>query len=375
MAPLLSLSSSLRESIAERLSNFRKDVTIASKDCEKGGIDPRTAGPRKSPSLLFRLWNAVARSSPKPFRRPKEETPPNATNRVEEMPFPDFGFHPLQPYYVPTSKIKERRENLLHEASALRFSAAGDGSALDNQVAHKTATPDMVAGRRREGDYFKECGKNVNPRIGLGEINIDEFPTFREDNNHHHLLHGVGVPPLKPWERRVRAVSWTDSIKEYAGGLGHVCHSGERPISDCFRSLTTKDFGDGNVDPGTDPNTEDSARGIPTLRLLCSQTGFGERPQFEQGREDLMNDWETATLLMEEFSSADRSVRRLKRKKIALGIRDRNIFKRKSAPEEPLGEHQMWKEETGAEGDAVCSSGEDDSRDSGELDSDTNNQY
>ncbi|PWW80051.1 hypothetical protein C7212DRAFT_305632, partial [Tuber magnatum] len=219
-------------------------------------------------------------------------------------------------------------------------SAPGDGSAMDSSVVHETVAPDMIAGRRWEGSYFKECGKNLNPRIGLGEIKIDEFPAFIEDNYHHLLLlHGVGFQPLKSLERRERVVSWTNSIREYAGGLGHVYHSGERPVSDCFRSLTAKDFGDGKTAPGTDVNTRKSVRAIPTLRLLSSRTGFGQRPQFEDDHENLVNDWEAAMRLMEEFSGADHSVRRLKRKKNILGIRDKNI-KGKNPAKEPLGEHQ-----------------------------------
>jgi len=58
-------------------------------------------------------------------------------------------------------------------------SAPGDSSVTDSRVVPETVAPNMVARRRWEGDYFKECWKNVSLRIGLGEINIDgHYPNF-----------------------------------------------------------------------------------------------------------------------------------------------------------------------------------------------------
>ncbi|KAG0134699.1 hypothetical protein HOY82DRAFT_553601 [Tuber indicum] len=376
----------LRQTIAEWLSNSRKDVTIASKVCEKGGIDPKTSRLKKSPSLLFRLWNTVAKSPPESFHPREEETPLIA--KVEEVLLHDSQSHPLQPYYVPASKIKKHRENLLYEASVLKFwgiihddtvmvdtlDAPGGGSVMDSRVVPETVAPDMIAGRRWEGDHFKEYGKNVNPRIGLGGISIDEFPTSREANN-HPPIHLAGPQPLESLQRRERVVSWTNSIQEYAGGLGHVCRTGERPVSDCFRSLTTMGFGDGNVAPDTDIKPGEFVRRTPTLHSLSSQTGFGQRPQFEQDHEDLVNDWETAVRLMEELSIAERSESRLRRKKKILGIRDKNISKGKNPAEEPLDHgYQKSEENTGVEGDAIYISGEDDSSDY-EDDSCTDGEY
>ncbi|RPA97306.1 hypothetical protein L873DRAFT_1124715 [Choiromyces venosus 120613-1] len=387
MAPLVFLLS-LRQGIAEWLSNSRKDATIASRVYEKGGIDSKTARLKKSPSLLFRLWNTVSQSQspPKPFQVPEEETP-LITRVEEEILVHEFGSHPLQPYYAPASKVKKQRESLLYEASVLRFwgiihddtvmldmtIALDEGLLMDSRVVVETVAPDMIAGRRWEGDYFKECGKNVNPRIGLGEINIDEFPISREYGN-PRLRHLSGFQPLKSLERRERVVSWTDSIQEYAGALGHVCHSGERPVSDCFRSLTTKEFGDENTAPGTDINLGKSVRRIPTLSLLSSRTGFGQRPQFEQDHKSLMDDWETAMRLMDEFSSAERSGRCLKRKKKILGIRDQSIFKGKNPAGEPLDRGYQQLGDTSVEDDVDYSSGEDDPSDYEALDS-TDDEY
>ncbi|KAG0636882.1 hypothetical protein HOY80DRAFT_1138749 [Tuber brumale] len=381
MAPLI-FSLAPRQTIAEWLSNSRRDVIIASKVYEKGGIDPKTARLKKSPSLLYRLWNTVAQSPSESFHPREGETPLIA--KVETVLLHDFQSHPLQPYYAPASKIKKQRENLLYEASVLRFwgiihddtvmvetsDAPGGGSAMDSRVVHETIAPDMIAGRRWEGDHFKKCGKNVNPRIGLGGI---KFPTSRGNNN-CPLIHLAGPQPLGPLQRRERVVSWTDSIQEYAGGLGHVYHSGERPVSDCFRGLATMDLGDGNVAPDTDINPRELVR-TPTLHLLSSRTGFGQRPQFEQDHENLMNDWETAVRLMEELSIAERSGSRLRRKKKILGIRDKSISKGKNPAEEPFDHgYQAFEENTGVEGDDVCSNGEDDSSDY-EDDSCTDDEY
>lgn len=53
------------------------------------------------------------------------------------------------------------------------YSALGDSLVTDSRVFPETVALNMVARRWWEGDYFKECWKNVSLRIGLGEINVD----------------------------------------------------------------------------------------------------------------------------------------------------------------------------------------------------------
>ena len=191
MAPLVS-TFSLPQSTSERLSSPRKDAAIASELYKKGGIDPRTARLRKRPSVLFRLWNAVLQPRPKPFHLPEEETRPIAS--VEEtLVANDFESHPLYPYYTSAPKVNKQRGNLPHEASVFRYlgithkdgvmvdmcSAPGDGPVMDSSAVPETVGPDAIAGGRWEADYFKGCGKNVRPKIGHGEINIDgHYPVF-----------------------------------------------------------------------------------------------------------------------------------------------------------------------------------------------------
>jgi len=171
-------------------------------------------------------------------------------------------------------------------------------------------------------------------------------------------------------------VSWTDSIQEYSGGLGNVYHSGERPISDCFRSLTTQDFGNGSAALSMDINPGEPVRRIPRLPPLDPRSGPGQRSQFEQDHEDLLSDWEIAVRFMEELSSAEGSGVGLKRKRKILGIRDKSIFEGKNPEGEPLDYgYQQLGERTDVEGDLVYSSGEDDPSDYGEFDSDTDDEY
>jgi len=62
----------------------------------------------------------VSQSSSKPFYFTKEETP--VISEVEEILRNDFGLHLLPPYYYnPASGVKKQPENLLREASVLRF--------------------------------------------------------------------------------------------------------------------------------------------------------------------------------------------------------------------------------------------------------------
>jgi len=189
MVPLISIFS-LPQSIAERLSSPKKDAAIASEVYKKGNIDPRTARLKKRPGLLFRLWNSVSQYRSKPLHPLEQETRPITS--VEKTLANDFESHPLQPYYASASEVKRQRENLLHETSILRYlgithkdtvivnmcSAPGNGPVVDSRVP-KTVAPEVIGGMRWEADYFKECGRNVRPRIGHGEIIIDgHYPVF-----------------------------------------------------------------------------------------------------------------------------------------------------------------------------------------------------
>ena len=169
----------------------------------------------------------------------------------------------------------------------------------------------------------------------------------------------VGCKLLGPNEKRRRAVSWTDSIQEYAGGLGSVHHSGERPVSDCFRSLTTSNpILDENAPPVPGDGSPGTRR-IPTLRSLSSRTGFGQRPQFEQDQRNLISDWEAAMRLMEEFSNAERARRRMQRRRV-LGAKNQNVQKGEDAGRSPSGEDSDWKAGAGRSadrgGDSDCES-------------------
>lgn len=102
-------------------------------------------------------------------------------------------------------------------------------------------------------------------------------------------------PALRPAKRV--GVSWNRSIQEYAGSLGHVRHSGERPVSDTFRS--------GSSDFSVSGYTQ---AGVPTLSSLKNKIGFGEEPIFEKS--SLAADWDIAMRMMDEFSKEDHKLKR-----------------------------------------------------------------
>lgn len=103
-------------------------------------------------------------------------------------------------------------------------------------------------------------------------------------------------PPALGPAKRV-GVSWNKSVQEYAGSLGHVRHSGERPVSDIFRSGSSDFSRTGFTDAG-----------IPTLGCLKNKTPFDEEPLFEES--SLAADWDVAMRMMKEFSKADRKLKR-----------------------------------------------------------------
>lgn len=108
--------------------------------------------------------------------------------------------------------------------------------------------------------------------------------------------HPIPHPALGSIERL--GVSWEKSIQEYAGSVGHVYHSGERPVSDIFRSGSSDYSGSGFTEAG-----------LPTLSSLKTKMGFGEDLIFEDS--GLAADWDIAMRMMEEFSRADRKLKRV----------------------------------------------------------------
>lgn len=177
---------SLRQNFSDWLSKTKKDASVTSRVYSKGGTGgPRKARLMKSPSLLFRLWGSVGHG---PTRPVSEEEIPLMVRVEGEVLVPEAGSHPLQPYYTQASRVKKRRESLLHETAVLKFwgiieedgvlletnGDAKEGFAEENgELIDGGPGPEMATGRRWEGDKFRDCGKSVDPKIGLGEITID----------------------------------------------------------------------------------------------------------------------------------------------------------------------------------------------------------
>lgn len=133
--------------------------------------------------------------------------------------------------------------------------------------------------------------------IGSLRIATIDFSESQRIRKIYPVLSPGGIPIPRPGGRSTKqmGVSWGKSVQEYAGSLGHVCHSGDRPVSDIFRSGSSDYSGFGYTEAG-----------VPTLSSLKIKLGYGE----ESVDSGLAADWDIAVRMMEEFSKKDRKLKR-----------------------------------------------------------------
>lgn len=81
-------------------------------------------------------------------------------------------------------------------------------------------------------------------------------------------------------------MSWNKSVQEYTGSLGHVSHSGERFISDTFRSGSSV-FSKSGI----------TGAGLPTLASLKNKMGTEDTT--------LGEDWDVAMRTIKELSKEE----------------------------------------------------------------------
>ncbi|KAL7271896.1 hypothetical protein RUND412_005320 [Rhizina undulata] len=246
----------------------------------------------------------------------------NAQKKLGKMkPSLEVPEDPLQPYYAAARSVKRRRERLLHEATVLSFWGVFDGSSvlirgarenamqqgLKNRefVATDTNGPDMIVGRRWIAEKFKGKGKKLEPQLGEGELKIEEIPLPPKARKCYPPL-SAGIRSIRriasgfSERRRQIRLSWSDRIQEYAGDLGCVRKSGDRAVSDEFRSGTGGGGAMGMFripNRRATPSVEES-----TLTALSNGTSFGEGLDFGIEQSELAGDWATAVQMMEEFS-------------------------------------------------------------------------
>lgn len=133
--------------------------------------------------------------------------------------------------------------------------------------------------------------------IGFLRITTLDFSESQRIPKIYPVLSSDDIRIPRPGVRSTKelGVSWGKSVQEYAGSLGHVCHSGDRPVSDIFRSGSSDYSGFGYTEAG-----------VPTLSSLKMKLGYGE----ESVDPSLVADWDIAVRMMEEFSKTDRKLKR-----------------------------------------------------------------